>query len=149
MKRIIVLISFIPWLLFFYSLTKYNYNIIGKKNMKNKFIKLFPIYDLILYAVFIYFSLVYRQATSIFFVRVILFSSIFLYLFFNKISRKDYKNNKNISNKFVLYIILVSILPIIIYFFKGYYSILCYSLIGMAVLNALIVYIGKKITNEK
>ncbi len=124
MERIIVIITFIPWFLYFYSEIKSITKII-KSNMDNEhYIKdnwfnIFPITNIILYAILIYFSIIYNEATNIFAVRVMLFSAINLYLFFNNISKKDYvlifeNSNEKISMKYVF----LALLPVVFYLFS-------------------------------
>ena len=124
MERIIVIITFIPWFLYFYSEIKSITKII-KSNMDNEhYIKdnwfnIFPITNIILYAILIYFSIIYNEATNIFAVRVMLFSAINLYLFFNNISKKDYvlifeNSNEKISLKYVF----LALLPVVFYLFS-------------------------------
>ena len=87
--------------------------------IKDNWFNIFPITNIILYAILIYFSIIYNEATNIFAVRVMLFSAINLYLFFNNISKKDYvlifeNSNEKISLKYVF----LALLPVVFYLFS-------------------------------
>ena len=136
MKRIITIITFIPWFLYYYSETKSLLKTIknNKENdTKESIFKLLPINNLVLYSVLIYFSIAYKNANNIFVVRILLFSAINIYLFFNTISEKDYilninKKEERISFKYYVF----AIIPILFYLITKkqmatYYIMLIYN----------------------
>ena len=136
MKRIITIITFIPWFLYYYSETKSLLKIIknNKENdTKESIFKLLPINNLVLYSVLIYFSIAYKNANNIFVVRILLFSAINIYLFFNTISEKDYilninKKEERISFKYYV----LAFIPILFYLITKkqmttYYIMLIYN----------------------
>ncbi len=154
MKKILVILSFIPWLLFFYSETKANIVLIDNRKdsniLKENFLNVFPIYDLILYIVLIYFSMSYKEADNIFIVRLILFSSINLYLFFNNISKKDYKLtiDKPFKRVPMVYIVL-SLIPIILYLITKRQMTTYYIMLAFNILNHIIISIVGTAKNEE
>lgn len=136
MKRIITIITFIPWFLYYYSETKSLLKIIknNKENdTKESIFKLLPINNLVLYSVLLYFSIAYKNANNIFVVRILLFSAINIYLFFNTISEKDYilninKKEERISFKYYV----LAFIPILFYLITKkqmttYYIMLIYN----------------------
>ncbi len=148
MENLIIIATFIPWFLHFITDIKLHNNYFNRK--EKRLIELFPIYDLILYGIFIYFSLYYKDAENIFLVRTILFFSIYLYLLFNNITKKEYKKIKNITNsKLILYIITILLIPIIYYFITKDYITSYYIMIVFSILNTILLIIGRILSHEK
>ena len=97
MTKIIVYLTFIPWLLYFSSLCNnaikdLKENKVTKKWIKENIFKIFHFENIILFAIFIYFSAYYHNADQIWLVDVLLFSAINLYLFFNRYYDKNTRN---------------------------------------------------------
>ena len=86
MQKILIFLTFIPWFFYYFSQTKSNLKIINNNKEDNSwrknFLDIIPLNNIILYAILIYFSSYYNDSSSIFIVRIMLFSAINLYLFF-------------------------------------------------------------------
>ena len=147
MKKLLIILTFIPWLLYYFSETKNNLKIIKNNSedehyLKNNFFYIIPIDNLILYGILVYFSHFHKDSASIFFVRVILFSAINMYLFFNTISRKDYitifeDSKESIPIKYIL----IALIPIISFFFTKQHMMTYYLMISFNILNYLLIKI--------
>ena len=146
--KLIFIATLIPWLLHFITEIKLHNHYFNNK--KNSFFDLFPIYDIILYAIFIYFSIYYKEATNIVLVRTILFFSIYLYLLFNNITKREYKKVDNITNnKLIIYLLIILLIPIIYFLITNNYIISYYIMITYSILNTLLLVIGRRICYEK
>jgi hypothetical protein len=154
MTKIIVLATFIPWFLYFTSLCKsaiqdINTEKINLSWIKHNIFKIFHFETLILIAIFVYFSINYYKANQIWLVEVLLFSSINLYLFFNRYydkNNKDYKiGNKDVTT--ILIILFIVLLTIIFYLTTNRFTITYYLLFIYSFFNYLIVFISKSIND--
>lgn len=154
MKKFIIVLTFIPWFLYFASLCKsaikdLNTNKLSFSWIKKNFFKIFHFENLILIGLFIYFSLFYYKANQIFLTEVLLFSSINLYLFINRYYDKNntsYKiGNKDITT--ILILLILILIPLVYYLTTGKYTITYYILFGYSFFNYAIVYIGKSINS--
>lgn len=154
MTKFIVLLTFIPWFLYFTSLCKsaiqdLNTNKVTFSWLKNNIFKIFHFENLILIGIFVYFSINYYKANQIWLVEVLLFSSINLYLFFNRYYDKnntEYKiGNKDITT--ILIILFIVLLTIIFYLTTNKYTITYFVLFGYSFFNYVIVYISKLIND--
>ncbi len=153
MTRLIVYLTFIPWFLYFSSLCKnaikdLKENKVTMPWIKENLLKIFHFDNLILFAIFIYFSAYYRGASQIWLVNVLLFSAINLYLFMNRYYDKN-RSSKEISQgdvPTILIILMISLIPIIFYMTTSKYTITYYIMFGFAFFNYLIVYISKTIS---
>lgn len=154
MTKFIVLLTFIPWFLYFASLCKsaiqdLNNNKITFTWIKNNIFKIFHFQNLILIGIFVYFSINYYKANQIWLVEVLLFSSINLYLFFNRYYDKnntDYKiGNKDITT--ILIILFIVLLTTIYYLITNKYTITYYTLFIYSFFNYIVVYISKLIND--
>lgn len=146
MQKILIFLTFIPWFLYYFSQTKSNLKIInnnkGDNSWRKNFLDIIPINNIILYAILIYFSSYYDDSSSIFIVRIMLFSAINLYLFFNTISRKDYitifeDSKESIPIKYIL----IALIPIISFFFTKQHMMTYYLMISFNILNYLLIKI--------
>lgn len=146
MQQIFIFLTFIPWFLYYFSQTKSNLKIIKNNNEDNSwrknFLEIIPLNNIILYAILIYFSSYYDDSSSIFIVRIMLFSAINLYLFFNTISRKDYitifeDSKESIPIKYIL----IALIPIISFFFTEQHMMTYYLMISFNILNYLLIKI--------
>ncbi len=154
MTRFIVYITFIPWLLYFSSICKYaikdlKSNKLTKKWLKNNIFRIFHFENIILFAIFIYFSTYYHNANQIWLVEVLLFSAINLYLFFNRCYDKNKNHAKIGTNDIstILIVMLIIIIPFIYYIAKRNHVITYYILFAYSFFNYLIVYIATKIND--
>ena len=155
MKRIIILITFIPWFLYFYSENKTILKIISTKKdnknyFKDNFFSLIPLTNIILYAILSYFSISYKTSENIFVVRVLLFSAINLYLFFSTISKKDYilnMDNKEERLSFKYY--LIALIPIIFFLVTKKHMTTYYIMLSLNLLAYFIIRIVGLPKNEK
>ena len=146
MQKILIFLTFIPWFLYYFSQTKSNLKIINNNKEDNSwrknFLDIIPLNNIILYAILIYFSSYYDDSSSIFIVRIMLFSAINLYLFFNTISRKDYitifeDSKESIPIKYIL----IALIPIISFFFTKQHMMTYYLMISFNILNYLLIKI--------
>ena len=120
--RYIVLLTFIPWILFFIisvrrNLNNSNYRKFNFKYLKENFFNIFRLDLLFLVIVFFYFASFEKD-----FVDKYLFMVMNLYLCVNSIYEKKIKLNKGFIKKNILEIILLFIIMLIpfgIYFFKN------------------------------
>lgn len=154
MSKFIVLLTFIPWFLYFTSLCKsaiYNLNTneISFKWIKENIFQIFNFGNLILVAIFVYFSIFHYKANQIFLVEVLLFSAINLYLFVNRYYDKtniEYKiNNKDITT--ILIILMSSLIPIVFYLLTENETTTYFILFGYSFFNYIIVSISKLIND--
>ena len=147
MKKLLIILTFIPWLLYYFSETKNNLKIIKNNSedehyLKNNFFYIIPIDNLILYGILVYFSHFHKDSASIFFVRVILFSAINMYLFFNTISKKDYKLIfENNSEKVPIKYLSITLIPLLIYLFTKKQMITYYIMISLNIIDYFIIKI--------
>ena len=146
MQKILIFLTFIPWFFYYFSQTKSNLKIINNNKEDNSwsknFLDIIPLNNIILYAILIYFSSCYDNSSSIFIVRIMLFSAINLYLFFNTISRKDYitifeDSKESIPIKYIL----IALIPIISFFFTKQHMMTYYLMISFNILNYLLIKI--------
>ena len=155
MERLFVILTFIPWIIYFYSETKTNLKIIKNNKddnnyLKNNLIDIFPITNMILYGILIFFSIYYKDSSSIFLVRIMLFAAINLYLFFNTISKKDYvliMDNK--SETIPIKFIFISLLPVLFYLISKQQMATYYIMMGFNILNFFLIKILGLPKNEK
>lgn len=122
MDEIVIYITFIPWLLYYFYNVFNALKIIKNKNVniswvKNHLFQIFHFNDLMLYGIFFYFTGLYGDAEQIWLVSVLLFSVINLYLFIN--SFYDVYRSKNklgVSDlSLILLVILTTAIPLIYY----------------------------------
>jgi hypothetical protein len=145
MQQIFIFLTFIPWFFYYFSQTKSNLKIINNNednSWRKNFLDIIPLNNIILYAILIYFSSYYNDSSSIFIVRIMLFSAINLYLFFNTISRKDYitifeDSKESIPIKYIL----IALIPIISFFFTKQHMMTYYIMISFNILNYLLIKI--------
>ncbi|MGN1371007.1 MAG: hypothetical protein ACI4XM_01820 [Candidatus Coprovivens sp.] len=154
MTKLIVLLTFIPWLLYFASLCKsaikdLNDNKLCFTWIKNNFFKIFHFENLILIGIFVYFSINYYKANQIWLVEVLLFGSINLYLFFNRYYDKnniEYKiGNKDITT--ILIILFIVLLTISYYLTTNNHTLTYYIFFGYSFFNYIIVFLSKIIND--
>lgn len=154
MIRLIVYLTFIPWLLYFSSLCKnaikdLKENDITKDWIKHNILKIFHFENLILFAIFFYFTTYYYRANQIWLVEILLFSAINLYLFFNRYYDKNRSENKigtkDIST--VLILLLLTLIPMIYYVSTHNAKITYYIFFAYSFFNYIIVYIATTINN--
>ena len=152
MTKLIVYLTFIPWILYFSSVCKnalndLKENKVTKTWIKENLLKIFHFDNLILFALFLFFSAFYHKASQIWLVDVLLFSAINLYLFMNGYYDKHRKENTigtgDIST--ILIILILSMIPIIFYFSTGKYAITYYILFAYSFFNYIVVYIARSI----
>lgn len=155
MTKFIILLTFVPWFLYFASLCKssikdLNNNKITFTWVKNNIFKIFHFETLILIGIFVFFSIYYYKASQIWLVKVLLFSSINLYLFFNRYYDKnntDYKiGNKDITT--ILIILFIILLTMIFYLITDRYTITYFILFGYSFFNYSVVFISKLINDN-
>lgn len=154
MTKFIVYLTFIPWFLYFSLLCKDALHNLQNKKISWKWIKknIFSIFhfpNIILFAIFTYFSLKYSGANQIWITNVLLFSAIYLYLFINHYYDK-YKSRKNVDSmnmSTILIILIITLIPIIYYISSNNYIATYYILFGYSFFNYIIVYIAKIIND--
>lgn len=152
MKNFFVFLTFIPWILYFISLSKialkdfHSYKL-NKKWLKKNILKVFQFDKLILIAIFIYFSLLYPDANQVWLVEIMLFSVINLYLYINNIYNKTRNKVSKEDVKEILFILLFMIVPIIIFSITKNQSLTYYIMFGYSFFNYLIVFLSVKLSD--
>ena len=154
MTTYIVYLTFIPWVLYFITICKKALNDIKNKktNMeyyKKNFFKIFPFDTLILTGIFVIVCKFYKSADQIWLAKILLFSSINLYLYINTFYDESRKKNRigtgDISTMLILTIIML--LPIIFYVATHHYTITYYILFGYSFFYYPITIISKAINS--
>lgn len=152
--KYIVLITFIPWILFFlksgiYNLNNSNYETLSWKYLKNNFFKIFRIDTLFLIIAFYYFSSYGKD-----FVDKYLFAVMALYLLMNSFYDKKEKIKKGfVREKFIniILFLIVMIVPFFIYFGKHNlvltYKIMLFYIFFQYIIIIAINYVSKLIRN--
>lgn len=152
MRTLIIYLTFIPWYLYFQSASKnalkdLNKNKLSLKWIKNNIMNIFHFDNLILFAIFVYFSKNYPNANQIWLVEILLFTVINLYLylnrFYDKNNSKDKLEIKDIS--IVLIILLLTLIPIVFYVSTKNYLLTYYILFAYSFFNYVIVFASKGI----
>ena len=154
MFRFFVYLTFIPWLLYFISLSKNTIKVLKSNKVNKEWIKknifnIFHFENLILIGIFVFFSVMYRHRTEIWLVDVLLFSAINLYLFINMYYQKN-KTTAKITNNdipIILILIILTCIPFAVYTSTHKYTITYYILFGYSFFDYIIVYIGKIIND--
>lgn len=148
--KYIVLITFIPWLLFFIvsilnNLNNKDYKTFSLKYLKKNFFKIFRIDTLFLIIAFYYFSSFGKE-----FVDKYLFAVMCLYLFMNSFYEKKEKIKKDFFKKNFLNLVLlfiVMLIPFTVYFIKQKlvltYKIMLLYLYFEYIMILLVNYISK------
>lgn len=152
MTKFVVYLTFIPWLLYFSSVCKSSIkdlkeNKVTKTWIKKNVFHIFHFENIILFAIFVYFSAYYHDANQIWLVNVLLFSAINLYLFFNSYYDKGRNKNKITTSDIstILIILLIAIIPFIYYVSKKNQTVTYYILFAYSFFNYFIVYISMNI----
>lgn len=147
MTKLVVVLTFIPWILYFLSsssrtIKDFRRQKINKQFLKENILKLFRFDNMILIGLYIYFSLTYPDADQIWLIRVLLFASINLYLLLNSIYDKKNKDSLEKKEKNIIFMLAVLILiPLIYYAFTRHYKITYYIMFGYSFFNGIIVLI--------
>lgn len=152
MRNFLVYLTFIPWLLYFSSACKNSIkhlkdNKLTKEWLKKNIFQIFHFENIILIAIFVYFSVFYHDANQVWLANVLLFSAINLYLFFNSYYEKDKFKSKITTNdtSTILIIILLAIIPFIYYVGRKNEAMTYYILFAYSFFNYFIVYIAMNI----
>ena len=155
MTKLVVFLTFIPWLAYFILSTIKNIKKIRNEKMSIQYIKenifnIFRFDTIILILIYIYFSLSYPSSDQIWLVRVLLFATINLYLFVNRIYDKVENNNQlNKKERNIVFLsVLISLIPIILYIFTEEYQIVYYLMFGLGFFNYIITIICKFILEK-
>lgn len=155
MHKFIVYLTFIPWLLYFSSVCKnaikdLKENKMTKEWIKKNIFKIFHFENIILFLIFVYFSVNYHDANQIWLVDVLLFSAINLYLFFNRYYDKNNSQNKigtgDIST--ILIILLLICIPVLYFAGKNNHVITYYILFGYSFFNYFIVFVAMQLNEQ-
>lgn len=160
MTKLLVILSFIPWSLYFLSysinLTKELRSVKLDKNfIKDNILKLLKIDKTILIIIFILFSLIYRKVDQIQLIRILLFAAINLYLFLHCIYDKKRITEplKKKECKMLIFISILMLVPIIFYLLDKKYTITYYIMFAYSFFSPIIVLIMmslyKKIKRKK
>lgn len=150
MKNFFVFLTFIPWILYFISLSKialkdFHSFKLNKKWIKNNILKIFQFDKLILITIFIYFSILYPDANQVWLVEIMLFSVINLYLYINNIYNKTRNKISKDDFKEGLIILLFMVIPIIIFSITKNQSLTYYIMFAYSFFNYLIVFLSIKL----
>lgn len=156
MQRIIVILTFIPWFMFYSNSIKNSLKYLKDIDFNSEWLKkhLFQVFhfnDLILYGIFVYFTSNYYKSNQIWLVSILLFTVINIYLYINSFYDKNRSKNKINYNDLsqLLIILFLSIIPVVYYILTKEYIITYYILFGFNFFNFIIVllarYINKKL----
>lgn len=154
MTRIIISLTFIPWILYLVSsssrvIKEFRVQKINKEFLKNNLFNLFRLDTIVLILVFIFFSVTYPSADQIWLIRVLLFVSINLYLLLNSIY--DKRNKEKLLKKeynIIFLLVILMLIPIVFYLISKKYTIAYYIMFGYSILNGLIVLLCSIINNK-
>lgn len=154
MQKYIVYLTFIPWILHFIEISKISLKSLNdmksaKTWLKKNFFNVFRFDNLILFAIFIYFTINYSSADQIWLVEILLFSAIYLYLYINSYYDKNKKNSKITSRDFstILIVLILMLIPVIYYVSTKKIKITYYIFFGYTFFNFIIVGISKLIND--
>ena len=148
-NKIVIYLTFIPWLLFFGKLVKMALKETKNKKLDSKWFKehfstIIHFDIIILILLFIYFS-IYNDS----FVDMMLFSVMNLYLYVNSFYDKRNTSNRNLDKKDILpgiIILIISIIPFLLYIFKVIKLVTVYTILFIyAALAYLLVILIRKI----
>ncbi len=150
MNNIIIFLTFIPWLLYFTSISKnalkdLKQNKVTKSWIKENIFKIFHFENIILFGIFIYFAKNYTGANQLWLAKVLLFSVINLYLYINRFYDKNSIETKLTTEDIstILLILLITLIPIIFYSSTKMYTTTYYIMFAYSFFNYIIVYIAK------
>ncbi len=154
MTNFIIYLTFIPWLLYFFSLYKNAIKDIKKVRInfdwfKKNILKIFHFQNIILFGIFIYFSTSYKDANQIWLVEILLFSAINLYLFFNSYYDKNRSENKLTTGDISTLLITLLLVAIPLFYFASTenYLVTYYILFAYSFFNYFITFFAKKIND--
>lgn len=147
-------LTFIPWFLYFAQISKNAIKDLKNNKLtfswiKKNIFKIFHFETIILYAIFVYFAVYYRDANQIWLVEILLFSAINLYLYINTFYDKN-KNNEKIETRdisTILITLIIVILPIIYYVSTKNREITYYILFGYSFFGYLIAAMSSLLNN--
>lgn len=152
MTNAIIYLTFIPWILYYSSISKNAIKELKNKKLgfywfKKNIFNIFHFENLILYGIFIYFATYYQSSNQIWLVDILLFSAINLYLFFNCYYAKNRSTNKlTVSDlSIILIVLIISLIPFIYYISTHNYLITYYILFSFSFFNYLIVLLSSLI----
>lgn len=155
MTKTIICLTFIPWILYFLSVSlnavkDLNKNTVTGTWLKENVFNIFHFDNIILIGIFIYFSRMYPDANQIFLVETLLFTFINLYLYLNSYYDKNNKKEKITVNDIptILILVITMLIPVIHYLSSGDYLVAYYIMFGYSFFNYVIVYISKIINNK-
>lgn len=154
MTRIIICLTFIPWILYLISsssriIKEFRGQKINKDFIKNNLFNLFRLDTIILILIYIFFSATYPNADQIWLIRVLLFTSINLYLVLNSIY--DKKNKEKLVKKeynIIFLLVILLLIPVIIYLITKKYTIIYYVMFGYSILHGLLVLLCSIINSK-
>lgn len=154
MKNFFVYLSFIPWFLYYVSMCKNAMKDIKKSDVNFKwfgksFFRIFRLDNIILFAIYLFFSFVNTDASQLWLVKLLLFSGINLYLYINSFYDKNKIREKiktdDISTVFI--ILFLSLIPIIYFISTKNHTITYYIMFGFSFFNYFIAFISKIIND--
>ncbi len=154
MTKFVVYLTFIPWFLYFSLLCKdalqgLKTDKITWEWFKKHIFSIFHFHNIILFAIFVYFSSKYADADQIWITEVLLFTAINLYLYINhyydKYKSVEHINSFNMST--ILIILILTFIPIIFYVSTRNYRVTYYILFCYSFFNYVIVFIAKTIND--
>lgn len=150
MNKIIVIVTLIPWVLYYISLTRNNMIILkDKHNLLSNFTikELIFTKNILLFVLFISISVIYSDSNQIELVNSLLFSTINIFLFIY--SYYEYQDNElDLSIKDKINIIILSIIVFIITVISLFIDniLIIYNILfALSILNIILLYISRKI----
>lgn len=152
MTNAIIYLTFIPWILYYSSISKNAIKDLKNKKLgfywfKKNFFNIFHFENLILYGIFIFFATYYQSSNQIWLVDILLFSAINLYLFINCYYDKNRSTNKLVVNdlSIILIALIISLIPFVYYMSTKNYLATYYILFCFSFFNYIIVLISSLI----
>ena len=150
MNKIIVIVTLIPWALYYISLTRNNMIILkDKHNLLSNFTikELIFTKNILLFVLFISISVIYSDSNQIELVNSLLFSTINIFLFIY--SYYEYQDNElDLSIKDKINIIILSVIVFIITVISLFIDniLIIYNILfALSILNIILLYISRKI----
>lgn len=148
MNKIIILVTLIPWILYYIFLSRNNliklkdshYLLFNTKNI-------LPIKNILLFIVFITISIVYKTSTQIELVNSLLFSTINLFLFiYSYYENTDYELDLSIKDKLtIIFQSIITFIFIIVSISINNSLITYIILFTISILNIILLYVSNKI----
>ena len=126
-----------------------NKNEISIRWLGKNFFKVFHVDNIILFAIYLFFSFINTDASQLWLVKILLFSSINLYLYINTFYDKHRIEEKIVTDDIstIFIILFLAFIPIIYFISTKSYTVTYFIMFGFGFFNYLITFIAKKIND--